>query len=311
MIARDGTPPHLLLVTGLSGAGRTTVLNTLEDLGWEAVENLPLSLLDPLLQAPALSAAARPPLALGVDSRTRDFDGRRLLRQLTQLRQLRGQSAELLFLDCSSAELERRFSRTRRRHPLAPDRPISDGIVRERALLAEVKAGADHLIDTTDLTPNLLGQIIRDRFRERTDAAPVLTIESFGFARGLPRNADTIFDVRFLRNPFWDAGLRERTGRDRAVGDYVEQDDDYRPFLDAVCRLLDITVPRAIAEGKSYLTIAFGCTGGRHRSVHVAEQIGAWLRGRGFAPTVTHRDLGLPLSSSEGSAEMEELRRNA
>ena len=311
MNTRDGGPPHLLLVTGLSGAGRTTAMKTLEDLGWEAVENLPLSLLDPLLQAPALSAAARPPLALGVDSRTRDFDGQRLLRQLTQLRQLRGQPAELLFLDCSSAELERRFSRTRRRHPLAPDRPIGDGIVRERALLAEVKAGADHLIDTTELQPNLLAQMIRERFRERTDAAPVLSVESFGFARGVPRNADTIFDVRFLRNPFWDAELRERTGLDPAVGAHVEEDADYARFLDAVRRLLDITVPRAIAEGKSYLTIAFGCTGGRHRSVHVAERIADWLRGRGFAPTVTHRDLALPLSDEVGSAELQERRRDA
>ncbi len=312
MNARDGGPPHLLLVTGLSGAGRTTVMNTLEDLGWEAVENLPLSLLGALLEAPALAGGeARRPLALGIDSRTRDFDGRRLLRQLTQLRQLRGQPAELLFLDCSSAELERRFSRTRRRHPLAPDRPMSDGIVRERALLAEVKAGADHLIDTTELQPNLLAQMIRERFRERTDSAPVLAIESFGFARGVPRNADTIFDVRFLRNPFWNAELRDRTGLDPAVGAYVEEDADYGAFLDAVRRLLDITIPRAIAEGKSYLTIAFGCTGGRHRSVHVAERIADWLRGRGFAPTVTHRDLGLPLPAGEGSAEFEERRRDA
>lgn len=296
MSARDAGPPHMLLVTGLSGAGKTTVMNALEDLGWETVENLPLSLLSPLIEAPGLTAGAdRRPLALGIDSRTRDFDGDRLLRQLRQLTRLRGQPVELLFLDCASAELERRFSRTRRRHPLAPDRSVVDGIAEERELLAGLKAEADHLIDTTELQPNLLAQMIRDRFRDHTDATPVLSIESFGFARGVPRNADTIFDVRFLTNPFWSPELRPMTGQDEAVARHIAGDPDYDRYLESVRTLLDITVPRAVAEGKSYLTIAFGCTGGRHRSVHMAETIAEWLRGRGFAPTVRHRDLALPL----------------
>lgn len=300
----------MLLVTGLSGAGKTTVMDTLEDLGWEAVENLPLSLLTPLIEAPALSHGEdRQPLALGVDSRTRDFDGRRLVRQLRQLRQLRGQPVELLFLDCGSSELERRFSRTRRRHPLAPDRSVADGIARERELLADVKAAADHLIDTTELQPNLLAQMIRDRFRERTGAHPVLSIESFGFARGLPRNADTIFDVRFLDNPFWSPELRPLTGLDKAVAEHIAQDPDYEPFVASVRALLDITIPRALKEGKSYLTVAFGCTGGRHRSVHMAEATAAWLRERGFSPTVSHRDLAQPPTHGDGAAALEERRQ--
>lgn len=311
MSARDGGPPHMLLVTGLSGAGKTTVMNALEDLGWETVENLPLSLLSPLIEAPGLAAGAdRRPLALGVDSRTRDFDGDRLLRQLRQLTQLRGQPVELLFLDCASAELERRFSRTRRRHPLAPDRSIVDGIAEERELLAPLKAEAEHLIDTTELQANLLSQMIRDRFREHTDAAPVLSVESFGFARGVPRNADTIFDVRFLANPHWSPELRPMTGQDEAVARHIEGDADYDRYLTSVQTLLDITIPRAVAEGKSYVTVAFGCTGGRHRSVHLAETVAAWLRGRGFAPTVRHRDLALPLLTGE-TAETEEQRRSA
>ena len=308
---REAGPPHLLLVTGLSGAGKTTVMNALEDLGWETVENLPLSLLSPLIAAPGLiSDADRRPLALGVDSRTRDFNGERLLRQLRQLTNLRGQATELLFLECGSAELERRFSRTRRRHPLAPDRPISDGIAQERELLAALKAEADHLIDTTELQPNLLSQMIRDRFRERTDAAPVLSVESFGFARGVPRNADTILDVRFLRNPYWLPELREMTGLDDAVARHVAADPDYGRFLHSVHHLLGISLPRALAEGKSYLTIAIGCTGGRHRSVHVAEAVAQWLRGRGFAPTVRHRDLALPLLPG-ATGDTEELRPRA
>lgn len=302
-------PPHLLLVTGLSGAGKTTAMNTLEDQGWETVENLPLSLLGALIEAPALTGEeARPPLALGVDSRTRDFDGTRLLRQLRQLRQLRGQSAELLFLDCSSAELTRRFSRTRRRHPLAPDRPVADGIAQERALLDDLRAAADHLIDTTDLQPNVLGKMVRDRFRERTNATPVLSIESFGFSRGVPRNADTVFDVRFLNNPYWEATLRPLTGQDGAVGAYVAADKDYGPFLDAVRSLLSVSLPRALSEGKSYLTVAFGCTGGRHRSVHVSEQVAEWLRAEGYSPTVVHRDLALPLLDGALSEAVEERR---
>lgn len=305
-------PPSLLIVTGLSGAGKTTVMNTLEDLGWETVENLPLALLGPLLEAPQLvNGETRRPLALGVDGRTRDFDGPRLLRVLRQLSQLRDQPADLLFLDCSTVELERRFSRTRRRHPLAPDRPVADGIAHERALLAEVRAAADHLIDTTEIQPNLLAQMIRDRYRERTNAAPVLAVESFGFSRGLPRNADTVLDVRFLRNPFWVPDLRELTGLDAAVGAYVAADPGFEPFLQSVRSLLSVTLPRAADEGKSYVTVAFGCTGGRHRSVYVAEQMAEWLRDLGYSPTVSHRDLLLPHVTGVAFGDVEEQRRPA
>jgi UPF0042 nucleotide-binding protein len=200
---------------------------------------------------------------------------------------------EVLYLECSGSELMRRFSETRRRHPLAPDRPATDGIAEERELIAPLKRWADHVIDTTDSDPNALRQQIRNRFGGGADS-PTLSVMSFGFARGIPRNADNVFDLRFLKNPHWAPGLRELTGLDQAVADHIATDDSYEPALRAIEELLVTLLPRYQAEGKSYVTVAFGCTGGRHRSVHVAERIAARLREKGFSPTVEHRDLASP-----------------
>lgn len=293
----------ILLVTGLSGAGKSTVLKTLEDLGWEVVDNLPLVLLDRLLEAP-LSAGRSDesqPLAIGIGTQTRDFVPERIVERIRTLRSVHDLDVGMLFLDCSGAELERRYSETRRRHPLTPDRPAQDGIARERDLLRPLRDWANRLIDTTDLNANALAQQIRTTFPASGRDAPVLSIQSFGFARGLPRNADLVFDMRFLRNPHWDAALRPGTGLDPEVAAYVAGDPAYPAAMEQIGALLELLIPRYRAEGKSYVSIAIGCTGGRHRSVHVAEHLGTRLRAAGFSPTITHRDLGAaPQDSLEG-----------
>ncbi|GAA0334062.1 RNase adapter RapZ [Sphingomonas oligophenolica] len=298
-------PKEILLVTGMSGAGKSTVLRTLEDLGWEVVDNLPLLLLDRLLGAPLPEGAERSsqPLALGIGARTRDFDAARILKRIRKLREEHGHDIGILFLDCAGGELERRYSETRRRHPLALDRPASDGIARERELLAPLRDRANRLIDTTNMTGNELAQQIRATFSGERLGEPTLSVTSFGFARGLPRNADLVFDMRFLRNPHWVDELRPGTGLDSAVSAYIAGDPAYDAALGQIESLLLLLLPRYRAEGKSYVTIAFGCTGGRHRSVHVAERVAARLRAEGFSPTVSHRDLAAaPQDSLEGGA---------
>ena len=297
-------PKNILLVTGLSGAGKSTVLRTLEDLGWEVVDNLPLLLLDRLLSAalPEGSECDNKPLAIGIGARTRDFDPDRIVQRINTLRQRHGHDIGTLFLDCSGAELERRYSETRRRHPLALDRPASDGIARERELLAPLRDWANRLIDTTDLTANQLAQQVRETFSGGRQGSPTLSVTSFGFARGLPRNADLVFDMRFLRNPHWVPALRPGTGLDEEVSTYIADDPAYDAAMALIESLLLLLLPRYKAEGKSYVTVAFGCTGGRHRSVHVTDRVARRLRAEGFSPTVTHRDLAAaPQDSLEGA----------
>ena len=286
--ATTSAAPLTLLVTGMSGAGKSTVLRTLEDLGWEVVDNLPLPMLDRVLSAPS---PGEKPLALGLGTRTRDFDPQRIIARVTALREQRGIEIGTLFLDCSGSELERRYAETRRRHPLAPDRPAADGVARERELLAPLRDWANRLIDTTSLAANELAAQVRASFAAGGEDAPVLSVTSFGFARGLPRNAALVFDMRFLQNPHWVPALRPGTGLDAEVAAYVAADPAYEDAVGRIEALIGLLIPRYRAEGKSYVTVAIGCTGGRHRSVHVAERIGGFLRAHGFSPTVTHRDL--------------------
>ncbi len=286
-------PKRILIVTGMSGAGKTTALKTLEDLGWEVVDNLPLQLLDRLLGTPLPEGAgnAERPLAIGIDSRTRGFDADAIIRRIERLRAEAGSQVDTLFLDCGGAMLVRRFSETRRRHPLALDRPAADGIARERELTAPLRAWADHLVDTTELNTNSLQAELRTRFGTLDGGGPTLLIQSFGFSRGVPRTADLLFDMRFLRNPHWDPALRPLTGHDAAVGAYIAEDPAYEEAATRIEELILLLLPRYANEGKSYVTVAFGCTGGRHRSVHVAERVARRLRNAAFSPTVSHRDL--------------------
>lgn len=296
-------PKQILLVTGMSGAGKSTVLRTLEDLGWEVVDNLPLLLLNRLLDtAPAEDSDDDRPLALGLGVSTRGFDAESIVRRIKKLREDHGHDVGTLFLECSGAELERRYSETRRRHPLAQDRPAIDGIGRERELLKPIKDWSNRLIDTTSLAANELAQQIRSDFSGEGLGETTVSVMSFGYARGLPSGADLVFDMRFLRNPHWDDALRPGTGKDADVSAYIVADPAYGQAMAQIESLLLLLLPRYQAEGKAYVTIAFGCTGGRHRSVHVAERMAARLRDEGFSPTVTHRDLQTaPQDSLEGA----------
>jgi UPF0042 nucleotide-binding protein len=295
--------PPILLVTGMSGAGKSTVLKTLEDLGWEVVDNLPLVMLDRLLEAPLPAGAGgrSQPLAIGIGARTRDFDPERIVRRITELGVRHRLEVSTLFLDATGAELERRYAETRRRHPLALDRPASDGIARERELLRPLRDFANRLIDTTRLTANELAHQVRGLFAVDGLGEPTLAVMSFGFSRGVPSGADLVFDMRFLRNPHWVPGLRPGTGLDPEVAAFVAADPSYEEAVSRIEDLLLLLIPRYRAEGKSYVTVGIGCTGGRHRSVHVADRIARRLREAGFSPTVSHRDLGAaPQDSLEG-----------
>ena len=286
MTAGTRSPPRLLLVTGMSGAGKSNVLDALEDMGWDCVDNLPAPLLDSFVRGEAKECRIVP-AAVAMDVRSRGFDPELLP---VQLQAIEGVRPEILFLDCSEGELLRRYDETRRRHPLAPDRPAEDGIARERAMLAPLRNAAHSLIDTTDLSPVELREELRRRYSSDADET-VLTIASFGFARGILRTADLVFDLRFVPNPHWIEELRPLTGQDAAIREYLEQQEGWSDALDRIEMLLREWIPRYWAAGKSYLTIAFGCTGGRHRSVCAAIEMAERLRGAGFSPNVRHRDL--------------------
>jgi len=281
----------ILLVTGMSGAGKSTALKALEDLNYEAVDNLPLSLLRRLLAVPGRGELDDRPLAFGMDTRTRAFDAEQIVQAIKSLRDGKEFDVRVLFLDASGDVLARRFSETRRRHPLALDRGSSDGIARERELLAPLRRWADIVIDTSDFSTNDLRRVVRERFARRDRDHLTLTVSSFGYARGIPRDADLVFDMRFLTNPHWQQHLRPLTGLDDAVARYINADPTFEIAFEKIADLLLMLLPRYRHEGKAYLTIAFGCTGGKHRSVFVAETMAERLRTRGYMPTVTHRDL--------------------
>ena len=286
-------PQRILLVTGMLGAGKTTVLRELEDLGWEALDNFPVRFLRRLIgKEGERSDGDNTPLAIGFDCRTRGFQPEEIIARVKQLAARSDLQVTTLFLDCSGAELERRFDETRRRHHLAHDLPVGAGIAAERELLAPLRRWADMLIDTTRFSQNELKQAIRERFAEQSPKGVTVTVSSFGFARGVPPAADLVFDMRFLDNPHWVPELREQTGLDAPVGEHVESDPAFAPAFARIRDLLVELLPRYAAQGKTYVNVAVGCTGGRHRSVYMAEKLAAALRDAGFAPTVLHRNLG-------------------
>jgi UPF0042 nucleotide-binding protein len=260
-------------------------VNALEDLGFEVIQNLPLSLLSRLLDGPPIDR----PLALGLDTRNRDFSTNALIAAIDRMAGDRG--AEVLYLDCRPEVLMRRYSETRRRHPLAPDETPETGIAREADLLVPVRARADVLIDTSDMTPHDLRAEIAHWFAVSGAGRLAVSLQSFSYKRGLPRGLDMVFDMRFLRNPYWEASLRPRTGLDPAVAAHVAGDPRFGPVTDQLSALLEFLLPAYVEEGKSHLAVGFGCTGGRHRSVAVAEHLAERLAQAGWQVSTRHREL--------------------
>jgi len=288
-----------VLITGMSGAGRATALRALEDFGYVAVDNVPLPLLGDLMRSTSGSAGElAAPLVFGVDTRTHGFDANDLVARLRLLRQRADLAPRLLYLDCDGETLRRRYTESRRPHPLAPDRPVADGIADERRMMGRLRDSADLVVDTSMLSPHQFKQLLRGHFA-LAQATMRIAVMSFSYRRGLPREADLVFDVRFLRNPHYVPELKPLTGLDRSVVAFIETDSGYRPFLDSLQSLIGPLLPRFDAEGKSYLTIAIGCTGGRHRSVAIAEHLADWLRSAGRSVSLLHRDVDVAASAAE------------
>ena len=283
---------EIMIVTGLSGAGRSTCLKLLEDYNFEAIDNLPLTLISDLL-SPLISNSKNKSLkkiAIGVDPRTRGFSAQSLLQTLEKL-QLKKVKFSIIFLDCNDENLIRRFTETRRKHPLANDRPVSDGIKAERRLLEEIRQAAHITMDSSNLTLPEFQILVKKTLNLEKNKKLNVTVISFGFRNGLPPEADMIFDVRFLNNPHYDPKLQPLDGRESAIANFIEADPAFQLFFDNLTRLLNPLFPRYTAEGKSYLTIAFGCTGGKHRSVFVAEKFVHWLQKSDYSLSTRHRDL--------------------
>ena len=277
---------RLLLVTGPSGAGRTTATNALEDLGYEAIDNIPLSLVPNVIDQKLDKS-----LALVVDARNRDFSVAAFLALLDRLRQMSRAWPEVLYLDCRTDVLLRRFSETRRRHPMAPEDHPSLGIERENALLAPLKAQADFVIDSSDLSPHDLKKEVAGWFAVGEAVPLTLSLQSFSYKKGLPRDVDMVLDCRFLRNPHWDQELRPLNGLDAAVVDYIQSDLRYDEFFQRSLDLIRFLLPAYQDEGKSHLCVGLGCTGGRHRSVAVAANLGQALAKWGGAVSIRHREI--------------------
>lgn len=278
---------HVVLVTGPSGAGRSTALRALEDLGFEIIDNLPLSLLPRLLSGPPMAR----PMAIGVDTRTRGFSATALRAALKNSAKDADLQVQLLYLECAREVLFRRFSETRRRHPLSVEGSLQGAIDAERALLDGLRERADILIDTSALSPHDLRAELSRWFDEARTTVLAVSVQSFSYKRGLPQGVDMVLDCRFLRNPHWDETLRPQDGRHADVAAYVQQDPNYEAFVAGLIRMCDLLLPAYRAEGKSYFSIAFGCTGGQHRSVAIAEDVQNRLARSGWRVSIRHREL--------------------
>jgi UPF0042 nucleotide-binding protein len=276
------------IVTGMSGAGKSTALKALEDSGYEAVDNLPLSLLVSLVRP---EDGVGRPIAVGVDTRTRDFSVAAFDAAIDRLRAEPSFETRLVFLDSEDEVLRRRFTETRRRHPLAADRPVTDGIRAERDLIVPLRGRADLVIDTSTLSGGDLKRMMQEHFGLGARAGMAVSIISFAYRHGLPREADLVFDIRFLANPHYRPELQALSGRDGAVAAFISRDAAFQPFFEGLTTMLRALLPRFESEGKSYLTIAVGCSGGRHRSVFIAERLAEWLGGLGRRVNIIHRDI--------------------
>ncbi|WP_246097304.1 RNase adapter RapZ [Ruegeria faecimaris] len=281
------TQRRIVLVTGPSGAGRSTAIRVLEDLGFEAIDNLPMGLLLRLLDGPKTDR----PMALGIDARNRDFSTIGVIELLAKLRWMEQVDLTTLYLDCSDEVLLRRYSETRRRHPVSADASPETGVRQEKESLAPIRELADTLIDTTPLNVHQLREEVERWFAPQGGRHLAVTIESFSYKRGLPRGLDMVFDCRFLTNPYWRPELRAEDGRNSDVASYIQTDANYAPFFERVVDLLTLLLPAYRAEGKAYLSVAFGCTGGQHRSVAMAEAVARALAEGGQQVAIRHREM--------------------
>ncbi|MBC7477616.1 MAG: RNase adapter RapZ [Pseudorhodobacter sp.] len=278
---------RLILITGPSGAGRSTALHALEDLGFEGIDNLPFSLIPRLIDGPALGR----PIALGVDVRNREFNATAVIELIDTLTRDPRVALDVLYLDCAPAVLISRYSQTRRRHPLTEAATPAGGIEREIDLLAPIRVRADHLVDTSDMSPHDLKAEIGRWYDRGQGHRLALSVQSFSYKRGLPRGLDMVFDCRFLANPYWNPALREKDGRDPLVAAHIEQDPRFAEFFHKLQDLVLMLLPAQLDEGKAHLAIGFGCTGGQHRSVAVAEKLAKVLAEAGWQVSKRHREL--------------------
>jgi UPF0042 nucleotide-binding protein len=279
---------NLVIVTGPSGAGRTTALDSLEDLGFEAIDNIPLSLLPLLLSGNQINH----PLALGIDARNRDFSNQNLLEVLRTINSDLKFKCNLLYLHCSDEILLRRYSETRRRHPMAPKQGAVIGIQREKKLLESLSINADNFIDTTNMSPHDLKFQIRKIFEQDFTKKPLsISVHSFSYKRGIPTSADMVIDCRFLKNPYWNNDLKELTGEQRLIQEYIKTDEKFELFMNKIIDLIDFLIPAYESEGKSYFILSFGCTGGRHRSVFITELVAETLAKKNIQVSKRHLEL--------------------
>ncbi|WP_347312430.1 RNase adapter RapZ [Defluviimonas sp. SAOS-178_SWC] len=290
---------RVVLVTGPSGAGRSTAIHALEDLGYEVIDNLPFSLIPRLLDGPPLAR----PVALGIDVRNRDFSATALIELIDRLTRLPEVAPEVLYLDCRPEELIRRFGETRRRHPLTGADTPAEGVASEIDLLVPIRARAEVLIDTSDLSPHDLKAEVGRWFGEGPDPRLAVSVHSFSYKRGVPRGVDMMFDCRFLKNPHWEPELRALDGRAPAVEEYVASDPRFDEFFARTRDLLLMLLPAHVEEGKSHLAIGFGCTGGQHRSVAVAEKMANALAEAGWQVSKRHRELERRAGGASGTLQ--------
>jgi UPF0042 nucleotide-binding protein len=274
---------RIVLVTGLSGAGKSSILRALEDLGFETMDNPPLNTLETLV------ACGERNLAIGIDARSRGFDADTVLRMIEHLQLNPGLCLELVYAIAEDEFLLRRYTETRRRHPLAQTGQVADGIALERLLTDRLRRAADLLIDTSTLPLSALRQMIEQRYGAESPGIAI-SLVSFGYPFGLPREADIVLDARFLRNPHYESMLKPLTGVDPRVGAFIEADPNYAPFFAHIKGMVDFLLPRFVQEGKKYATIAIGCTGGQHRSVFLIERLAAHCRLSGWRVGITHRE---------------------
>ncbi len=284
------TPLNIVIVTGMSGSGKTTAMTVLEDMGFFCVDNIPVQLIPRFIDLIADSKESIRNIAFSVDVRGRGFFTG-LSQRLSELKSSRDK-VTVIFLDSSDGVLLKRYSETRRKHPLAQNIPIEEGFALERKYLEEIKGQSDYIIDTSSFTVHDFKRELKQFLQQSSKTeSMVIILQSFGYRFGVPADTDVVFDVRFLRNPYFVPELKHLTGLDRKVVDYIGEDDNTTKFIEIIRAFVKFTVPLYEAEGKSYLTLSFGCTGGRHRSVTVVEEVKDIIASLGYLPVIKHRDI--------------------